>query len=61
MLNLVRFAKEDLQKELLSELYKKNAFDDMLQESEFTVNRRKECQKMIEALQRADEIIGSTL
>ncbi|KAI8880066.1 hypothetical protein K501DRAFT_255753 [Backusella circina FSU 941] len=59
MLNLVSHSKEELQRELLSELYKADVLDDLLQESEFTQQRRKECKKMIEALQKADEIVGS--
>ncbi|OBZ88894.1 Vacuolar protein sorting-associated protein 1 [Choanephora cucurbitarum] len=59
MLNLVNHSKEELQRELLSELYKADVLDDLLQESEFTQQRRKECKKMIEALQKADEIVGS--
>lgn len=48
MLNLVSRAKEGLQGELLAELYKADVLDDLLQESEFTQQRRKECKKMIE-------------
>jgi dynamin 1-like protein len=59
MLNLVSHSKEELQRELLSELYKTDVLDELLQESEFTQQRRKECKKMIEALQKADEIVGS--
>lgn len=59
MLNLVNHAKEELQRELLSELYKHDVLDDLLQESDFTRQRRKDCKKMIEALQKADEIVGS--
>ncbi|KAL1927326.1 hypothetical protein VTP01DRAFT_3955 [Rhizomucor pusillus] len=59
MLNLVSHAKEGLQRELLTELYKADVLDDLLQESEFTQQRRKECKKMIEALQKADEIVAS--
>ena len=59
MLNLVVHTKEELQRELLAELYKKEAFDESLKESEATVLRRKECKKMIEALQKADEITSS--
>ncbi|KAG0186065.1 vacuolar protein sorting-associated protein 1 [Apophysomyces sp. BC1034] len=59
MLNLVSHSKEELQRELLSELYKADVLDDLLQESEITQQRRKECKKMIEALQKADEIVGS--
>ncbi|CAO3648648.1 unnamed protein product [Mucor hiemalis] len=59
MLNLVNHSKEELQRELLSELYKHDVLDDLLQESDFTRQRRKDCKKMIEALQKADEIVGS--
>ncbi|KAJ3027153.1 UNVERIFIED_CONTAM: vacuolar protein sorting-associated protein 1 [Siphonaria sp. JEL0065] len=59
MLNLVTRTKEDLQRELLAELYKKDVFDEALKESDQTVARRKECKGMIEAFQKADEIISS--
>ncbi|KAI8997420.1 Dynamin central region-domain-containing protein [Pilobolus umbonatus] len=59
MLNLVNHAKEELQRELLTELYKIEVLDDLMQESDFTKERRKECKKMIEALQKADEIVAS--
>ncbi|TPX74668.1 hypothetical protein CcCBS67573_g04053 [Chytriomyces confervae] len=59
MYNLVTKTKEDLQRELLSEMYKKEAFDEALKESDQTVARRKECKEMIAAFQKADEIIAS--
>ena len=59
MLHLVQNAKENLQRELLSELYKSEVLDVLLKESEFTIQRRKECRKMIDALKRADEIVSS--
>ncbi|KAJ3109810.1 vacuolar protein sorting-associated protein 1 [Phlyctochytrium planicorne] len=59
MLNLVIHSRDELQRELLTELYKKEAIDDTLKESDSTVQRRSECKKMIEALQKADEIIAS--
>ncbi|CAB4384742.1 hypothetical protein RhiirA5_357203 [Rhizophagus irregularis] len=59
MLNLVYHAKEELQRELLQELYKADVLDELLKESEFTQQRRKECKKMIEALQKADEIVSA--
>lgn len=48
MLKLVSHAKEGLQRELLAELYRAEVLDDLLQESEYTQQRRKECKKMIE-------------
>ncbi|KAI8927666.1 Dynamin central region-domain-containing protein [Entophlyctis helioformis] len=59
MLNLVQSSKDELQRELLSELYKREQFDESLKESEFTVQRRQECRKMITALKKADEIIAA--
>lgn len=59
MLNLVFNAKDDLQRELLAELYKPDVINDILQESESVVTRRKECVKMIAALQQAEEITAS--
>ncbi|KAI9209699.1 Dynamin central region-domain-containing protein [Polychytrium aggregatum] len=58
MLNLVAYTKEELQRELLAELYKPEVFDDSLKESEQTLQRRKECKQMIGALTKADEIIN---
>ncbi|KAI9594920.1 Dynamin central region-domain-containing protein [Syncephalis fuscata] len=59
MLNLVAHSKESMQKELLQELYKRDTMDELLHESEVTVQRRNECKKMIKALQQADEIISA--
>ncbi|KAL1923297.1 uncharacterized protein VTP21DRAFT_8277 [Calcarisporiella thermophila] len=59
VLNLVNHAKEELQRELLQELYRPDQLESMLGESEFTIQRRKECKKMIEALQKADEIVSA--
>lgn len=61
MLNLVFHAKEDLQRELLAELYKQDLIDDILKESDQVVTRRKECIKMIGALQKAEQITSSVL
>ncbi|KAJ1730167.1 vacuolar protein sorting-associated protein 1 [Coemansia biformis] len=59
MLKLVAHAKENLQRELLKELYNPEALEDLLKESEATVARRSECRKMIDALKRADGIVSS--
>ena len=59
MLFLVNHSKQELQRELLTELYKSEVVDEVLKESDFTLLRRKECRKMIEALGKADEIINS--
>lgn len=59
MLNLVVYAREELQRGLLAELYKEELLEDLLKESADTVTRRRECKKMIEALQKADEIVST--
>lgn len=58
MLNLVAFTKEEMQRELLENMYKSEEFDDLLKESDFTIRRRKECQQMVESLSRASEIVN---
>lgn len=59
MLNLVQFTKEDMQRELLENMYKTDELDDLLKESEYTVRRRKECQQMVESLGKASEIVNT--
>lgn len=59
MLNLVFYAKDNLQRELLAELYRPDALEDVLKESEHVVNRRKECVRMVEALSKAEEVVAS--
>ena len=60
-LTLVNFAKESIQKELLQELYKPEVLDDLLKESEYVVNRRKEVVQMLSALNKAEEYVQSIL
>ena len=57
-LTLVNHAKENLQRELLQELYKPEVLDDLLKESEYVVNRRKEVVSMIQALNKAEECVS---
>lgn len=54
-LTLVNYSKENLQKELLQELYKPDTLDTLLQESEHVVARRKEVVTTLAALNKADE------
>ena len=56
-LTLVNHSKENLQRELLQELYKPEVLDDLLKESEFVVNRRKEVTSMLQALGKAEECV----
>jgi len=57
-LTLVNHSKEDLQRELLQELYKPEVLDDLLKESEYVVSRRKEVVSMVQALNKAEEIVA---
>jgi vacuolar protein sorting-associated protein 1 len=57
-LTLVGHAKDDLQRELLQELYKPEVLDDLLKESEFVVNRRREVIGMVQALNKAEEYVS---
>eukprot|EP00732_Lithocolla_globosa_P002005 Lithocolla_globosa_v1_NODE_1173_length_2812_cov_7.424374.p1 type:complete len:702 gc:universal NODE_1173_length_2812_cov_7.424374:2180-75(-) len=59
MLNLVCYSKQNMQRELLTELYKSNDYEDILKESEYVVSRRNECKKMIEILSKAEDAIGA--
>jgi hypothetical protein len=52
---LVNYSKDNLQKELLQELYKTEVLSDLLKESEFVVQRRKEVVSMVQALNKAEE------
>jgi len=54
----VRFTKDEMQRELLENMYRTNELDELLKESEYTVRRRKECQQMVESLSRASEIVN---
>jgi vacuolar protein sorting-associated protein 1 len=59
MFNLVQKGKDELQRELLNEIYKAETFGETLKESEFVVERRLECKKMIAAFKAADEIVSN--
>ena len=58
MLNLVQWTKENMQGELLTNMYKTDELDELLKGSEYTVKRRKDCQQMVESLSKAQEIVN---
>ncbi|KAG6379210.1 Dynamin central region-domain-containing protein [Boletus reticuloceps] len=58
VLTLVNHSKENLQRELLQELYKSDVLDELMKESEFVVSRRKEVVSMVTALNKAEEIVA---
>ena len=53
-----RLTKDEMQRELLENMYRTDSIDDLLKESDFTVRRRKECQQMVESLGKASEIVS---
>ena len=53
-----RHTKDEMQRELLENMYRTNEIDDLLKESDFTVRRRKECLQMVESLSKASEIVS---
>ncbi|KAJ6606407.1 Dynamin central region-domain-containing protein [Mycena vulgaris] len=57
-LTLVSHSTKNLQRELLQELYKPEVLDDLLKESESIVHRRKEVTSMVQALNKAEEIVA---
>lgn len=57
-LTLVNHSKDNLQRELLQELYKPDVLDELLKESEYVVSRRKEVISMVQALNKAEEIVA---
>ena len=60
-LTLVNYSKENLQRELLQELYKPEVLDELLKESDYVVSRRKEVVSMVQALNKAEECVFPTL
>lgn len=59
MLNLVNHAKEAMQRELLQALYQPELLNELMKESDHVVARRRECVKMIGALEKASEICAT--
>ena len=55
---LVNFVKDDLQHRLVSELYRTESYDALMDESEEIFTRRKEIAEMVKALQKASEILS---
>ncbi|CUM68325.1 uncharacterized protein PRCAT00006047001 [Priceomyces carsonii] len=59
MLKLIVRSKDDIQKELLEKLYNSPELGDLVKENELTVQKRKECVKMVEVLKNASDIVSS--
>ena len=56
-LTLVNHSKENLQRELLQELYKSDVLEDLFKDSKLVVARRKEVVCVVKALNKAKESI----
>ncbi|KAG7195245.1 vacuolar protein sorting-associated protein 1 [Scheffersomyces spartinae] len=59
MLKLIVRSKEEIQKHLLEKLYASPTLAELVKENELTVQKRKECIKMVEVLRNASEIVSS--
>lgn len=55
---LVSHVRDELQSELVAELYKMEAFDELMEESPETSARRRQIREMVVALQKAHEILN---
>jgi dynamin 1-like protein len=60
MLTLVNSAKDNMQRELVSSLYKEELYDDLLYESDEVGQKRKKCTEELAALKQAKKIIQLT-
>ncbi len=55
---LVNYVKEELQSQLVGELYRTESYDTLMEESVEMIVRRKEVAEMVTALQKANEILN---
>ncbi|KAF2070342.1 hypothetical protein CYY_008345 [Polysphondylium violaceum] len=55
---LVNQSKEQIQNELVSQLYREELFDELLEESPQISSKRKSCKAMIDVLRKANDIIN---
>lgn len=59
MLKLIVKSKTDIQKVLLEKLYGNQDIEDLTKENDITIQRRKECKRMVEILRNASQIVSS--
>lgn len=59
MLKLIVKSQNDIQKVLLEQLYGNQDIEELTKENDITIQRRKECQKMVEILKHASGIVSS--
>lgn len=59
MLKLIVKSKRDIQKVLLEKLYGNQDISELTKENDITIQRRKECKRMVEILRHASDIVSS--
>ena len=59
MLKLIVKSKTDIQKVLLEKLYGNQDIEDLTKENDITIQRRKECKRMVEILRNASQIVSN--
>ncbi|KAK6462943.1 Dynamin central region-domain-containing protein [Scheffersomyces coipomensis] len=59
MLKLIVRSKNEIQRELLEKLYSSPELGDLVKENDLTIQKRKECVRMVEVLRNASEIVSS--
>ncbi|KAI3404899.2 VPS1 [Candida oxycetoniae] len=59
MLKLINKSKDEIQKELLEKMYNSPELPELVKENELTVQKRKECIRMVEVLRNASEIVSA--
>lgn len=59
MLKLIVKSKNDMQKVLLQKLYGNQDIEELTKENDVTIQRRKECKRMIEILKNASQIVST--
>jgi dynamin 1-like protein len=55
---LVNTSRDTLQHELVSHLYKEDLFSELLEESPIIAEKREACQKMLDVLRKANEVLN---
>ena len=59
MLHLVNASMDEMQLTLLNDVYKEDQSEDLLKEPDYTVKRRREVKRLMEALNKANDILSS--
>lgn len=57
--NLIQHSKDKIQEYIIEHLYQKGSAESLVRESEATIKRRNECEKMVSALTKAAEVVSN--